>query len=775
MEKSLTLLHKPFDNIMKRITVTSSIFIAICLMAQNPITSIDKGHYIEIKQSGGPTLGYHPGSGVRIIEREGYAFKSFDGSDSLLPYEDWRLPAEQRAADLASRLNIREIAGLMLYSSQNKLPMLNDTYDGKAFAQSGCVASDLSDGQRKFLMEDNVRHVLVSTVESPVVAARWNNNVQALIEGTNHGIPANNSSDPRHSAFADAEFAPGGSGQLSLWSNLLGLAACFDPSVVYEFARTMQQEYRALGLATALSPQADLGTDPRWYRFSSTFGNDPKLVADITKAYCEGLQTSDNGGWGPQSVNAMVKHWPGGGSGEGGRDAHYGNGKYAVYPGGAYEQHKIPFLQGAFNLDGGTSMASAVMPYYTISTGHSGENAVGNSYSREIIQHQLREQANFDGVICTDWAITWDQIDPGKHSGKPWGVETLSEAERHFKALEAGVDQFGGNNVMQPVLDAYQMWVEKYGEKSARERFETSARRLLLNIFRTGLFENPYVDIEATQASVGSSELMAKGYEQQLKSIIMLKNANSALPLPTLGHVKVYVPHRDLPAMRNYWGGTDAARSFDPVAKEMAEEYYCIASPEEADVAIVFMDSPKSYRMGYNPADVEAGGNGYIPISLQYRSYTATAAREHSLAADEAEGVPDRTYRNKTAYTQNECDLDVLEQTRRALGDKPVIVVLSMANPTVMSEIEPIADAILVGFSVQTQAYLDIIFGKAIPSGLLPFEMPASMEAVEIHSEDMPHDIEPYKDSEGNKYKFGFGLDFDGVISDMRISRYVDK
>ena len=196
---------------------------------KNKITEIEKDGFVLVKQTDGPDLGYSRRSGVRIIVRDGYAFKSYDGSDTLLPYEDWRLDAATRAADLASRLTIDEIAGLMLYSPQNKLPMPDDTYGGKSFADSGKKAWNLSDSQLKFLTEDNVRHVLVSVVESAETAARWNNQVQALVEGRTHGIPANNSSDPRHSAFKDAEFSPGASGQLSLWSNLIGLAATFDP------------------------------------------------------------------------------------------------------------------------------------------------------------------------------------------------------------------------------------------------------------------------------------------------------------------------------------------------------------------------------------------------------------------------------------------------------------------------------------------------------------------------------------------------------------------
>lgn len=747
---------------------------ATMTQAQNIIEYVDLGDHMEVRQSHGPTLGYHPASGVKIVELDGFAFKSFDGSDTLLPYEDWRLPAEVRAADLASRLSVDEIAGLMLYSSQNKLPMPNDTYGGKPFAESGCRAWDLSDGQRRFLLDDNVRHVLVSTVESPEAAARWNNKVQALIEGRNHGIPANNSSDPRHSAFADAEFAPGAAGQLSLWSNLLGLAATFDPAVMEEFAGVMQQEYRALGLATALSPQADLGTDPRWYRFSSTFGNDPQLVADLTKAYCHGLQSmGGEEGWGPRSVNAMVKHWPGGGSGEGGRDAHYGNGKYAVYPGGAYEQHKYPFTHGAFALPDATKEASAVMPYYTVSSGHSGEKAVGNSYSYDIITRELREECGYRGVICTDWAITHDQIDPGTHSGKPWGVETLSEAERHYLALKAGVDQFGGNNEKQPVLEAYAMGCAEYGEEAMRRRFEESAARLLLNSFRPGLFENPYVDVEASVATVGNTDFMQRGYRQQLRSVVMLKNHGGVLPLADGGKLKVYVPQRNLPAMRNYWGGTDAAAVVDPVADELARRYYTpVDNADDADAALVFMDTPKSYRMGYDPADVAKGGNGYIPITLQYRPYTAEHARAHSLMADASEGVPDRSYRGKTAVAQNECDLDLLEATHRAMKGKPVVVLMTVANPCVMTEVEPLADAVMVGFSVQTQAFLDLLFGREKPSGLLPFEMPASMQAIEEHCEDLPHDIVPYTDADGNTYGFAFGLDFNGPISDSRTERY---
>ncbi|MDE6308629.1 MAG: hypothetical protein K2L81_00390 [Muribaculaceae bacterium] len=99
-------------------------------------------------QTNGPTLGYSPEAGAKIVGSDGLAFKSFSGADTIAPYEDWRLPAAVRAADLASRLSIDEIAGLMLYSQQNKIPMLaGDTYGGQPYNPDVNKPWDLTDGR----------------------------------------------------------------------------------------------------------------------------------------------------------------------------------------------------------------------------------------------------------------------------------------------------------------------------------------------------------------------------------------------------------------------------------------------------------------------------------------------------------------------------------------------------------------------------------------------------------------------------------------------------
>ena len=721
---------------------------------------------------GGPTLGV---TSAPVLEQDGLYFKNVSHSGQLLPFEDWRLSPEERAKDLAARLSVEEIAGLMMYSSHQMVPAMSagpfiGTYGGKSLEESGVQPWALTDQQKKFLSEDHLRYVLAMALKDAETAANWNNEMQSLAEALPYGIPVNISSDPRHGASnAGAEYKSGG-GQTSKWPEGLGMAATFDPELCEDYARIIAKEYRALGITTALSPQVDVGSDPRWMRIEDTFGAHPDLVTDMGRAYCDGLQTDPNekDGWGAASVAAMAKHWPGGGPCEAGRDAHYPYGKFAVHPGGCQQLHFRPFLDGVFQLKGPTGKTAAIMPYYTVTwdMDPSGDN-VGNSYSRYIIQDLLREQAGYEGVVCTDWGITADP-DPEMDSfgSRCYGVEELTEAQRHLRILENGVDQFGGNNNIIPILEAYQLGCEKHGEDAMRARFERSAVRLLLNSFRCGLFENPYLDPSESQQTVGCEEHCKAGLEAQLKSIVMVKN-NGVLPVQQ--RKKVYIPGRSVGKRKSFFRTELPAYNLPGADRAVVEKYYDWAeTPEEADFAIVFIESPLT-NGGYTK---EAG---YQPITLQYRPYTADSAREESIGQGDFRETshPNRSYRGKVGTAANEADLDLVLDTRKTMGDKPVIVVVRMHNPCVISELEPAADAILVDFGVQQDALLTMIRGGAEPSGLMPIILPANMETVEAHCEDNPFDICPYTDGAGNTYDFGFGLNWSWKISDDRTKKYI--
>lgn len=724
-----------------------------------------------IQNPGGPTLGV---TSAPILEQDGLYFKDLEGAGTLLPYEDWRLAPEDRAKDLATRLTIPEIAGLMMYSAHQMVPGVPfgpfvGTYGGRSLEESGADPWALTDQQKKFLSEDHVRHVLVKDLKDAETAANWNNEMQAFAESQPHGLPVNISSDPRHGASAAGAEYKSVNGQTSRWPEGLGMAATFDPDLCEHYARIISKEYQALGIATALSPQVDVGTDPRWMRIEDTFGSHPGLVADMGRAYCDGFQTDPEAkdGWGRGSVATMAKHWPGGGPCEAGRDAHYAFGKFAVHPGNCLAEHFQPFLDGAFALNGPTGKTASIMPYYTITLGidPSGEQS-GNSYNRYIIQDLLREKYGYDGVVCTDWGITGDPCpEMDSFTSRCFGAEHQSEAERHLRILENGVDQFGGNNNILPILEAYRMGCEKYGEEAMRARFQRSAVRLLTNSFRCGLFENPYLDGAESQRTVGCEAHCQAGFEAQLKSVVMVKN-NGVLPVRE--RQKVYIPGRSIGERKSFFRTMLPPCDVPGADRAAAEKFYDWAeTPEEADFALVFIESPLTAG-GYTKEE------GYLPVSLQYRPYTAHTAREQSIGQGDFRETenPNRSYRGKTGTAANESDLDLVLNTRAAMGNKPVVLVVRMHNPCILAELEAAADAILVDFGVQQEALFTIVKGSTEPSGLLPVQLPANMETVERHCEDKPFDMLAYTDTVGNTYDFGFGLNWSGIIQDHRTARY---
>jgi beta-glucosidase len=179
----------------------------------------------------------------------------------------------------------------------------------------------------------------------------------------------------------------------------------------------------------------------------------------------------------------MTKHFPGGGPQYEGLDPHFDFQRGQVYPGDNFDYHLIPF-EAAF--EAGTA---AIMPYYGVPMDQTSEN-VAMSFNKDIITGMLREKYGYDGVVCTDWGLITDIHMPGGviWPARAWGVEHLSEVERVYKAIEAGVDQFGGESCPQYVVE-----LVKAGRLS-EARLDESARRLLRLKFELGLFDDPFTD-----------------------------------------------------------------------------------------------------------------------------------------------------------------------------------------------------------------------------------------------------------------------------------------
>ena len=200
------------------------------------------------KNTNGPTIGVDK---KNIIEKDGFYFRDLEGIGKLLPYEDWRLDVDTRAQDLVSRMSVREMAGLMMYSPHQMVPGVSFgpfqfTYDGKSFEESGKEPSDLNDQQIKFLSEDGIRHVLLMKFSDVDTIVNWNNKMQSYVESLPHGIPIAFSSDPRHGAgTSSAEFKTQAN-DVSKWPEGLGMASTFDVDMCKKFGEVVAKEYRAL-------------------------------------------------------------------------------------------------------------------------------------------------------------------------------------------------------------------------------------------------------------------------------------------------------------------------------------------------------------------------------------------------------------------------------------------------------------------------------------------------------------------------------------------------
>lgn len=470
----------------------------------------------------------------RTIAADGTAFRDLDHDGVMAPFEDPRLPAQRRVADLLPRLSLAEKAGLLFHT------VIEVGANGTLLTQPGPIAkSATADVVRGKL----VNHFNVHQLPHPRLAARWYNAVQDLAADTPHGIPVTISTDPRHGSVENmgASFA---ALHFSRWPEPLGLAALGDVDGAREFADIARQEYCAVGIRAALHPMLDLATEPRWARISGTFGQDPELAARLGVAWIEGFQ---RGELTPGSVACTAKHFPGGGPQRDGEDAHFPYGREQVYPSGAGEAHLLPFRAAV------AAGVAGMMPYYGLPIGLELEGIrmpeVGFGYSRPTVTELLRDRLGFEGVVLSDWELVndnhvGDQVLPAR----AWGVEHLSPSERMELILDAGCDQFGGEECVDLLVGLVS------GGRVSEARLDESARRLLVAKFRLGLFDDPYVDEDAAESIVGRADFVAAGHVAQGRSVTVLSNdtAGGSPLLPLAQGVRVYVEGMDPAVVSRY-------------------------------------------------------------------------------------------------------------------------------------------------------------------------------------------------------------------------------
>ena len=600
---------------------------------------------------------------VEILNINGNSFRDLNKNNILDIYEDHRLDSKVRTEDLLNKMTIEEKIGQMFHP-----PFVLNPDIWMLIYEVAIRGNQLTESQILF---DNITHFNLYGNPSPETLAKEINNFQKVASRTRLGIPITISSDPIHEVPKGGGVASFSVDGFSKWPSQLGFAATNNTDIVKKFAEIAKEEYLAVGIRTALHPMSDLATEPRWARNFGTFGSNAQKSSEMTLAYMNGFQGDEIN---RESVLTMVKHFPGGGPQKDGLDAHLFSGKDQIYPGNNFDYHLIPFKEAVKN------NLKVIMPYYGIPIDQTEEN-VAMAFNKYILSDLLREDIGFNGVICSDWGII---------TGRHWGVNDLSIEERYKKSINAGIDQFGGETDTSYLIKLVRE------NKILENRIDNSVRRILINKFDLGLFDDPFVDENNLEKKVNTLRNINAGLDAQRKSLVLLEN-NGVLPLKK--ESKIYLDGLD----------KNIGKRFGNVVND----------PSEADVIIMYI---------------------------------------HTVFNGNQESGLNRIFDNFLSTLFPNGDLRFNDEIKNKIDEysklKELIVVVDLNRPAILEYIKESSSGVIATFGVLDQVIFEGIYGEFNPSGKLPFEIPSSMDAVYNQKEDLPDDsINP-------TYEFGYGISY---------------
>ena len=606
-----------------------------------------------------------------IIEVDGYQFKDLNDNGQLDPYEDWRLSPQERAENLLSLMSAGQKAAQMVHLTMvtKKDSWFAKDNVGFALVYEYLFDTAEADPEDEDEEADSDEAQEITSVRN---AARLTNEIQELSESAELGIPIIFSMDTEAGAayVKDATFLP----------DQINLGAANDAELTEKYYQVLKEELTSIGVRMALSPDADLITDPRWGRNQECYSEDTEVVQNLIAIAVRTLQggsalTQD-------SVMATVKHFPGAGAQTNGVD-----GTPLTIAEDSLALHLAGF-QAA--MDAG---AAAVMPYGYSSVPYLGGDAVDNSadQSAAVMTDLLRGELGYTGIIQTDWGLNFTG------------------------AANAGADVLGGAGVRSA-----QQLIDEVDE----ERLTDACRRILIAKFELGLFENPYVDEEKAEDTIGSAAHLEIAREAAAKSFTLVKYENAA---------------------------SLAGQSF-VVAGSLANDVRCLNSgwtaKEPAEIkGTTILEALQAKAGADNVTYIESAAD--VPADLT--GVTAV------VVIGEKSGTHEPAWGSATLEFPEE-QLALLNALDSAGAN--VVAVVMMNRAYVLTPVTQAADSILIayrpGVTSGAQALADTLFGENPIAGKLPFQIPASMEQVLAQREDMPKAIE------NPLYEYGFGIETEG-------------
>ncbi|MFD6175511.1 MULTISPECIES: glycoside hydrolase family 3 N-terminal domain-containing protein [unclassified Isoptericola] len=521
----------------------------------------------------------------------------------------------------------------------------------------------------------------------------------------------------------------------------LAVAAGWHPERFAEAGRAVAAELSASGVHVALVSALDVLRDPRWGRAEETFGEDPLLAAELTRAVVEGMQGPDRSRVGGEGVAVVLKHLAAQGEALGGRNgqsAHLG-------PHDLAEIHLPPVAAG---------VAAGVLGVMAAYNDIDGVPCCANP---DLLTTYLRRELGFDGIVMADGHAV-DRLE-----GTTGNLPAAARA-----ALLAGVDLSLWDTAYTMLAD---LAVEDAEVSSA---LDLAAGRVLTLKERLGLLGNPGVptalDAERSVVRLTRARQDAERSSRQLAadSLVLLSN-NGLLPLhPGVRRVAVVGPYADdVPALLGDYVPPLPAGSAATIAGALQ------AALPDAEVAMgEDVTAPDGDVL--EPALLRAADLVVVVVGgTSHRSYDDAFADNGAIVgrpgeATGGEGVD-------LADVSLPGGQDDLIRAVRAATDAPVVAVVVSGRPHVLTTVLDLCDAVLwAGYPGPWggEAVADALTGRAEPTGRLPMTLPRYPGVVPVRYNDRQSAADVYRDApDPVLLPFGHGLRYlDVAVTDLEVS-----
>ena len=673
-------------------------------------------------------------------------------------YQDSAQPIDRRVQDLLARMTIEEkIAQLGAW-----MPYY---FMGPAGPDPDKMAALLGNGIGQI---SRIGGIL--DVPPQRVAEIYNTIQRFLVEHTRLGIPA----------MVHEECLNGYSGrQGTVFPQIIGVAATWDAQLVERMGAVIRAEMRAVGAHQGLGPVLDVTHDPRWGRTEEVYGEDPCLISQMGSAYVRGLQGADR----RTGVIATAKHFLGYGLSEGGMN-------WAPVHLAARELYEVvarPF-EAAIREAG---LGSVMNAYHEL-------DGIPCGVSREVLTDLLRWQLGFEGYTVSDYvtirtAWTYHHV-----------AQDLQSAA--VQALQAGldielpnVDGYGA-----PLLEALQQ------DKLSEAEIDASVARVLKAKFELGLFEQPYVDAQASTEVFTRAENKALARKIAARSMTLLKNEGALLPLPaSVQSIAVIGPNAD--SVRNLMGDYTFVGQMAALVETIKAGSFSAAGSSKVDEAtrLAVLDLFKGYldadeetftHSAYDMASILQAVRAAAPAATQVTyakgcdvNSTSTDGFAEAIATAQQAQVAivvlgEKSGLDMTATcgeSRDRADLGlpgVQQQLLEAIvaTGTPVVLLLVGGRPLTISWAAQHVPAILMAWVPGQEggpAVADVLFGHTTPGGKLPLSFPRDVGQVPVYYSHKPSGGRTFWAGDYVEmpttplYPFGFGLSYSTfAYSNLRIS-----